>query len=114
MLTRDNNYLYVQLSCLLGSANISHFEASVGLVRRLHNLVNTELTSLTHKEVCCLGNIGRMVGIVVWIPKLAVTLVNTISKIHQYIGGYLNIRMVPLIAGANMSQSDIMSKHILP
>lgn len=50
----------------------------------------TKLTSLTNEEVCRLSNVGRMIWIVVGIPKLAVSLINTIGKTHQYIGGYLN------------------------
>ena len=50
----------------------------------------TKLTSLTNEEVCRLSNVGRMIWIVVGIPKLAVPLINTIGKTHQYIGGYLN------------------------
>lgn len=67
------------------------------------------LTCLTNEEVCRLGNVGRMIWIVVWIPKLAVPLINTIGKAHQYIGGYLNETHV---VSYNLSfVSDITSKQ---
>ena len=70
-----------------------------------------ELTSLTNEEVCRLGNVGRMIWIVVWIPKLAVPLINTIGKAHQYIGGYLNMKKTHVSYNL-FFVSDITSKHI--